>query len=341
MNKIQLLLLVIALIISSCKKDKPMPCSTSKYVKGKGLFILNEGTFNYGNASVSYLNLENNTIENDIYSISNNLPLGDVAQSMFLLGDKIYIAINNSQKVEVVNANNFKNDKTISGFTSPRYFQIINSDKFYVSDLYSNRIEVLNSTSTVISNHILTNCWTEKMILVNDKVYVTCPKKKFLLVINSLTDLIEDSIAVNYGANSIQLDKTGNLWIYCTGSSSPASNASVQCINVNSKQVIKTIDLGSYNLLSGNLTINQNADSLYFINHDLYKFSINDNDINSSFINSNSRVFYGLHILNNGKIIITDAKDYTQSGELLIYNNSGVMEASYSAGIIPSAILEY
>ena len=47
---------------------------------GTGLFITNEGMFQYGNATLSYYDPETKQVENEVFYRANAMKLGDVAQ---------------------------------------------------------------------------------------------------------------------------------------------------------------------------------------------------------------------------------------------------------------------
>jgi hypothetical protein len=98
---------VFFLLLFACGKEKPTDKPPIQ-LTGNGVFITNEGNFLYGNASVSYYQKSLDELRLDLFSDANQLPLGDVCQSLFILEDKIFVVVNNSGKVEVVNKKDFK-----------------------------------------------------------------------------------------------------------------------------------------------------------------------------------------------------------------------------------------
>ena len=67
-------------------------------------------------------------------------------------------------KIEVIDVGSFSSLHTITGFNSPRSFLPVSSTKAYVTDLYSNSIQIVNLNSSTITGSILVNGWTEDLI---------------------------------------------------------------------------------------------------------------------------------------------------------------------------------
>jgi hypothetical protein len=126
---------VLYLTVVSCTKT---PVSPSENLSvGGGVFILNEGNFRGNNGSLSFYSYDSIKIFNDIYYTVNGQTLGDVPNAMVIKGDKAYIVVNNSGKVEVIDQTTIQSKATIKGLISPRNLAVINDNKAYVSSLYS------------------------------------------------------------------------------------------------------------------------------------------------------------------------------------------------------------
>jgi hypothetical protein len=111
------LLLCSSIVFSACEDEDPTPVPLPDNLNG--VFVVNEGAFLQGNGSITFISSDSASITPDIYSTVNNVPLGDVVQSMQLFRSKGYIAVNNSQKLVVVNMVDFKRQAVIT-VGSPR-----------------------------------------------------------------------------------------------------------------------------------------------------------------------------------------------------------------------------
>lgn len=79
---------------------------------GDGLFIMNEGNFQYGNATLSYYDPETKKVENEIFYRANAMKLGDVAQSMIVRDTIGWVVVNNSHVIFAISINTFKRGGT-------------------------------------------------------------------------------------------------------------------------------------------------------------------------------------------------------------------------------------
>ncbi len=95
------------------------------YDDSLGLFITCEGNFMYGNASLSYYNIEERKVENRVFRRANGADLGDVAQSMTIHDGRGYVVVNNSGIVFIIDPDTFVITGTIEGLTSPRYIHFV------------------------------------------------------------------------------------------------------------------------------------------------------------------------------------------------------------------------
>ncbi|MCE1200210.1 MAG: YncE family protein, partial [Marinilabiliales bacterium] len=140
------------------------------------MFILNEGNFMYGNATLSCYDTLKRTVQNDLFYQVNGLPLGDVAQSMVIRNNKGYIVVNNSGKIYEIERSTGRYTGKITGLTSPRYLCFVNDTKAYVTDLYAGRIAIVNPVTHVITGYIETpnHPSTEEMVMIDNRIFVTC-----------------------------------------------------------------------------------------------------------------------------------------------------------------------
>ncbi len=353
------LLSLSLLLLSSCMDDDAIrDFERLDTQRTAGIFVINEGNFMYSNASLSYYNPDSNTVLNDIFYNTNALPLGDVAQSMCIHDSLAYVVVNNSGKIYIINKNTFQYVGKITGLTSPRYIHFINDAKAYVSDLYAKKITIIDPLSQSIigvidlDNHNpnFEQHSSEQMVSYAHKVYVACwSYDDKILVINSDNDQITDSIKVGKQPNSMVLDKNHHLWVLSDGGFSGSSfgqeKASLSEIDLSTNSIVKTLIFENIDVSPSHLQINAKGDSLFYIygswgsvsGAGVQCLSIDDDVLpSSSLIPQNSGIFYSLGLdKDNSELYISNAKDYSQAGEVYRFTTGGVAIDTFSVGINP------
>jgi DNA-binding beta-propeller fold protein YncE len=336
-----LLFVAIVTLFVSCKSDKPEEeiKPTIDLNSHRGMYIINEGNFQFGNASISYYNPDDETVIEDLYKQVNQHHLGDVCQSMTLINGWYYVIVNNSQKIEIVNPESFERKSSITGLVSPRYMIPVSSSKAYVSDFKSHRVSIINLGNHTKQGEIAIHGWTEEMHVMYGKAYITNMKNDKLYIVNTATDRLEDSLVLAQSPGSLVEDKYGKLWVLCQGDATMNKTGALCCINPQTNSIEKRMDF-PLNNAPMRLCINDTHDTLYYINKHIYQLPVDAQTLPSTpLISGNDKNFYGMSIEpKTGRIFAADAIDYIQKGKIYCYNSKGVSVKDFKVGLIPSRI---
>jgi len=327
---------IFALAISSCVKDKPNSVSQPQvHLTGaKKVYIINEGPFQgNGSGSVSLYDAGSREVIENFYEVQNNAQIGNVAQSLNFVNGHYYIVVNNANKV-IVCDNQFKKKAQINGLTSPRYIQPITNQKAYVTDLFANAISIVDLNTNAKTSSIPCYGKTEKMVLIYNKVFVTNTDKEYVYVINTLTDLITDSVFVGTNAGSIVIDKNDRVWVLGSGKTSVSAGRLSKINPLTNK--VETVWSFAENESPGYLYENKTKDTLFFLNNSIFRMSITDATLpTTSFVNRGTKNFYGLGVNpNDFCVYAADALDYSQRSQIYIYNADGSANFDFKAGMI-------
>ena len=327
-------IIVILFLVCSCVKDKPQePIKASINVNsGNTVLVINEGLFNSGHGSVSLYDPNSNAVVEDYYYQQNSSYLGNVVQSITNYNNNYYIVNNNSTSITVANTSDFVKKATISGFNSPRYLLPITYNKAYVSDLYSNSIQIVDLNSNTITGSIPCHGWTEKMALIYNKAFVTNYYTDYCYVVNTITDVITDSINVGKGGASIEIDNNSKIWVLTNGDVSNNQAGKLVRIDPVSLQIELNLTFGLSDS-PHNLCINKTRDTLFYLNKGICKFPTSSNQLTSAYIKPGF-TYYGIGVNpNNYSIYVSDALGFTQKSTIEIYDINGNFKTSFKAGI--------
>jgi YVTN family beta-propeller protein len=339
--KILLKTLLPLLILVSCSKP-PTGLENLNYSFGGGAFILNEGNFRAGNGSLSFYSYDSSKIYNDLFTAVNGRSLGDVPNSMAIKGDKAYIVVNNSGKIEVIDQMTLASKGTIRGLNSPRIISILNDSKAYVSSLYSDSVAIISLIDNSISGYINLRRTSESIIFSNNKAYIAnWAGGNEVMVINTLTDKVIDSVKVGQEPESMVRDKYGMVWVLCNGGWARQNNAELIGINTITDKVQYDYVFASKEDSPTSLAIDGAGQVMYFLDNGVRQMDISSTSLPaSSFINPKSGEYFyklGVNPINND-IIVSDAADFVNKGSISVFSSKGGLVTKLEAGIIPGFI---
>ena len=353
---------IAAILLIGCKKpNDPKPTATP-LPGANGFYVVNEGAFQGGNASLSFFDKTTQSMTNDYYfKLDSKNALGDQAQSMSIYKNKGYVVVQNSNKVEVVDMTAFTTlgVLNIPATTSPRYFLGVNENTGYLTDWKTNSVLVINLTDKSVTASIAVGTGPDQMILTGNKVYVA-NKGGFgndnkISVINPATNSVENIITVDDMPNSMVLDKDNKLWVLCGGNKvyggapnytldlALSSKGSLVKINLSNNTVEQTMTFPSIDKSPSSLTINKDGNKLLYN----YEGKVFGQDITATILNRTpliNREFYGLSFdPSANQIIACFAPNYTSAGKIIRYNFSDNTQAiaidSFTVGVNPSSIV--
>ena len=316
---------------------------------GEGLFITNEGNFQYGNASLSYYNPATKKVENEVFYRANAMKLGDVAQSMIIRDNVGWIVVNNSHVVFAIDLTTFKEIGRITNLTSPRYIHFLSDEKAYITQIWDNRIFIVNPKRYEVTGYIecpnmtTESGSTEQMVQYGKYLYVNCwSYQNRILKIDTETDKVVDELVVGIQPTSLVMDCNNKLWTITDGGyeGSPYGYEAPSLYRIDAETF--TIEkqfkfkLGDW---PSEVQLNGTGDKLYWLNDDVWEMSVFDEHLPvKPFLAYAETLYYGLTINpHNGDVYVADAIDYQQQGKVYRYSKERELIDEFYVGIIPGA----
>lgn len=331
MKKQFLLPFAALFILSSCNTDKPDDHPEYESFTN-GVFVVHEGNFQSGNASLSFFNKYTNELSNDVFSAVNSIPLGDVGQSMVTNGDRGYVVVNNSGKIEVVNLEDLSSVGTVSGLSSPRYICMVSNSTAYVSDLFSGVITIFNPQTLTTTGSIAVHGEVEEMVKTTGAVIVAGTGANQVYKINTLNNTVVDSVAVGIGPTNLAVDANGKVWILTNGGWGTEEPRLV-CIDPVNMNIELSLNFALSNF-PASLKTNAAGTVLYWTDGPVYKMNITSTTLPTvSFINTSAYKVAADPVTD--MIYVSDAGDFNSNGKVYRYQSTGVPVDTFNVGVIP------
>ncbi|WP_229208791.1 DUF5074 domain-containing protein [Dyadobacter luticola] len=346
---------LFSLVIWSCNQSDPDP--KGDYIRG--VFVINEGNFSQNNGTISFLTREQNTAEADIFTKVNGTGLKGGVQGYAVSGDLGLILVDNSaaglDKIEFVDANTFTSTGSIGSpdIENPREIVVAGAGKAYVSCWGTNAdytyktgyIAVIDLSTKKVIKKIDIASGPENLVYSNGKLYVGTVSYgggKSLTVINTSTDVVDKTVALDGAVTPIGIDANGKLW---TGAGLKAVRMNAETYAVEASMPIGTDASKS----AGNFVFSGDLKTIFFIlsysdvnyvtHGETYNFAVTDAQINVT-TPVIKRVFSGLAVdPSQGLIYAGVTPSYAQAGYALRYRADGTLVDSIKVGVAPTGFV--
>lgn len=331
-------------LFASCDKDDPEPHSID-IPEGRLLLIGNQGGFTNENAEVTLINLDQNTTTPNAFAHANDgALLGDILQSMTQIGDEIYLVVNNSAKVEVVNADDLTRTNTIAiSNSSPRYMLDLGGDKAYVSDLYSNVLHLIHPSTGTYGGQIDVGIAVESMAMYNGEVYATGIMGDTLVVIDPATDEVIRGVGVPGRPDDLAFDALGRLWCMTEGEWEEGGlEPMVYIFDPQDLTLLSTLEFPEGTGIGSNMAMNSAGDIVYLMaGGEVYAVNIHDIQWpENPWKTQGSLNYYSMFVdPQTDDVVIATSVDATQNGKVFIYSPDGAEKRSYTVGVFPGSAL--
>ncbi len=343
-----LIIISLALVSFSCKKpvaeDSELPASL-----GNGLLTLNEGLFQQNNSTLTWYDLHTHKTHYQVFESKTGLGLGDTGNDLAVYGDKIYIVVNNSHILHVIDRKSGELIKHLSltnnnSGSSPR--QIRFYGEFAYVSAFDGSIFKIDTTSISIQNIVLAGNNPDGLCVVDDKLLVSnsgglTTGGDSTVSVFQLPNMDEiERITVGRNPGRIVQDDFGNLFVVARGNYTSIPTRLVK-LNPTNWQVIESLELevGSMVAVNGKLYLthynsSQGTSKLMVMNSQT--MAIEQENIVGHL---NIETLYGIQymqILGQDVLVLSDAKGYINQGKVMVIDLNGHLLFEYTSGLNPN-----
>ncbi|MGM9842849.1 MAG: YncE family protein [Muribaculaceae bacterium] len=376
-NTYYFLFLSILFSITGCREDELVVPTEYDIISDfpgentniRGFYLVNEGNMGSNKCTIDYLDYFTGLYARNIYAERNpNVvkELGDVGNDIGIYGSKMYVVVNCSHKVEVMDAKtgirlgqvNIPNCRYVRFYRGSAYVSSYVGPVRIDPDAPKGAVYRVDTLSLEITGKVSVGYQPEEMEIIGDYMYVAnsggyrAPNYDNTVSVIQMVDFKQvRQIPVGINLHRLKKDKYGKLWVTSRGNYE----------NIPSRLYVMEKKRG-YNQMVVTDTIPVSCSNMAFYGDSLYYYATEWNNYTSSniitygiiniatkeivsnnFITDGTEkditIPYGIAIHpETGDIFVTDAKNYVSSGTLYCFDSFGHKKWSVRTGDIPAHI---
>ncbi len=350
MKKTLILLSTFAFLFWGCENSTDPPPIVEL---NKAVVVVSEGGWSNNNSSITTYSLEDKGVQSDVYYNANSKKnLGDTANDLVIEGDKGFIAVTGSNKIEVVTINDFMYVDSIAfkPYGGPR--KIVISGNYGYATTANNMLVKFDVLSLSVIETLNLGFMPEGIVSTNGKIFIAISgldgafsEGTNVTVVDENTFKVVKDIKVK--VNPINIVSDDNFVFVVSTGTYPYFGGDgmgmVTKIDASSLTIIDTLVIENN---PGRVALG-NDEELYVINGDgLVHISgstmsiITNTLISGAVVNSLYASIYSVaYDADNDLLYLGNPKDYSQNGDVAIFDLNGNEKGRFDVGINPGTIV--
>lgn len=335
----------------------------------RGFYLVNEGNMGSNKCTLDYFDYFTGLYARNFYAERNpNVikELGDVGNDIGIYGSKLYVVVNCSHKVEVLDSRtgtrlgqvDIPNCRYVRFYRGKAYVSSYVGPVLIDPDAPKGAVYEVDTTSLKVTRKVSVGYQPEEMEIVDDYMYVAnsggyrVPNYDNTVSVIQMVDFKQvQQIPVGINLHRLKKDRYNKLWVTSRGDyQSRPSRMYVldKRRGYNQMIVTDTLPFGVSNMAI-------RGDSLYFYSTEWNNYTQSNTItygivdvrtkqlVSSNFITDGTEkeitIPYGIAVHpETGDILVTDAKNYVSSGTLYCFDRQGRKKWSVRTGDIPAHI---
>lgn len=369
MRYIYILLAVLAVALSSCRNEdivfipEEVPTTQPEYTDVDGFYLLCEGNINSNKASLDWFDARTGKYNRNIFPKANPYEvkeMGDVGNDLGIYGSKLYVVVNISNKVLVLDKRTAKklgqidipNCRFVKFYKGYAYITSyagpVQMDPDYKQKGYVAKIDTATMKEV---DRCIVGFQPDQLDIVNGKIYVANSGgylkpnyENTLSVIDVATFKEERRIPIAINLGLCKADRHGVLWVVSRGDYYEVPSR-LYAYDTRKDRIVKTFDVPVSSFwLDGDLLYVVSTQWSYITMSNEVTYAVIDVNkmevLTRNFITDGTekqiKIPYGIAVNPATKdIYVTDAKDYITPGRLYCFGQDGKKKWDVRTGDIP------
>jgi len=332
-----------------------------------GFYLLNQGNMGSNKCTLDYYDYATGLYTKNIYAMRNpdfGPELGDVGNDMAIYGDHLWVVVNGSNLVEVID---LRTGRHVRQIPIPNCRSIVFKDQYAYVSSYAGPMELdpnyrlgyvarIDASSFEVVATCTVGYQPEEMAIVGDFLYVAnsgiyrVPDYDHSVSVVNLHLFQEvQKIDVAPNLHRMKADAYGNIWVSSRGDYYDIPSMTF-VISTENNAVVDALD----NLPCSDMVLC--GDSLYVYSNTLNYFT-RDSDVNYAIVDVKTHQVVSSDFITDGtdqqiqnpngiavnpqthEIFVTDARDEFTPGKVYCFSSQGEFKWSANTGDIPSRIV--